>query len=130
MDERIDGTSTLKADAAEPERACGEEKTVARETLGRARPHRPQLGGWEGPIYGKLGVLAHDDDRVQCHCRRRWYRSLASHDRLRHHLSADEHRALFGLRHHTGLVGSMLSEVRRQNSTPRLGAFHPQHAHF
>jgi hypothetical protein len=29
----------------------------------------PELGQWDGPIYGELGVLAVDldDSRVQCH---------------------------------------------------------------
>jgi hypothetical protein len=113
----------------ESERAAREEGPRASATPRRARPHRPELGEWDGPIHGELGVLAHDDDRVQCHCCAGWYKNLAGHAWLRHDLTADEYRAIFGLRHHTGLVGSGLSEVRRQNSAARLQAFYPLYAH-
>ena len=69
------------------------------------RPALPELGDWDGPIYGQLGVLACDGDRVECHACGRWYRLLASHVIQTHGLSPAEYRAIFGLKVTTGLAG-------------------------
>lgn len=47
----------------------------------RQRPRQPlpELGDWDGPIYGQLGVLATDGQRVECHMCGRWYKLLPSH---------------------------------------------------
>lgn len=79
---------------------------MARRCLPRDR--LPALGEWDGPIFGELGALAVDGDRVQCHACGLWYRSLASHAAQAHRLLADEYRALFGLNAMTGLVGQTL----------------------
>lgn len=85
---------------------------------------------WEGPIFGEAGVFAHDGDRVQCHVCGGWYKSVASHAYLAHGLTADGYRAMFGLCAQTGLVGTALSERRRELATPRFRAWQPVHAHF
>lgn len=67
----------------------------------------------QGPIHGELGSLAEDGDRLQCHLCGQWYRSLAAHVLQRHHLTAHEYRAAFGLSTSTALVGPSLVAVRR-----------------
>ncbi|MDE3075684.1 MAG: hypothetical protein KGJ86_09650 [Chloroflexota bacterium] len=57
-----------------------------------ARQALPELGDWDGPIYGQLGVLACDGQRVECHARGRWYSLLASHVIQTHGLSPAEYR--------------------------------------
>ena len=80
----------------------------------------PGLGEWDGPIHGELGVLAVEGDRVQCHVCGEWYKSLGHHTVLAHRVSADEYRAIFGLRLSTGLIGPALQEQRRQQSVENL----------
>jgi hypothetical protein len=67
----------------------------------------PQLGDWDGPIYGELGVLAEDPDgrRVVCHACGRAFGNLGNHVRRTHGLLPAEYRAIFGLRATTGLAG-------------------------
>lgn len=90
----------------------------------------PELGEWDGPIFGELGVLVHEDDRVQCHCCGRWFKNLASHAALAHGLTADEYHHVFGLKAHTALIGTALQQRRKELATPRLRAYQPMHAHF
>lgn len=99
----------------------------------QARPPRtttiplpPDRDWWEGPIHGALGVLATDGERVQCHICGHFFRSLATHVTRGHGLPADEYRALFGLRHRTGLVGPTLREQLRQRGAPVLGRYQGQ----
>jgi hypothetical protein len=74
----------------------------------------PDLGEWDGPIHGQLGVLSVDEDgRLVCHACSRAYRSLATHALAAHDLWADEYRAIFGLKATTGLIGPALREIRR-----------------
>lgn len=80
----------------------------------------PPLGEWDGPIHGELGVLAVEGDRVQCHACGDWYKSLGHHVVLAHRVSADEYRAIFGLRLSTGLIGPALQEQRRRQSVAQL----------
>lgn len=88
--------------------------------LGRGQ--LPELGEWDGPIHGELGVLAVEPDgsRVQCHACGRWFRFLASHVTQVHRLSADEYRALFGLRAQTGLMSPAMKERRREQTAALL----------
>ena len=60
----------------------------------------PQLGDWEGPIYGELGVLVteEDGDRLVCHACGQSYRNLGTHVVQAHQLLAFEYKAIFGLR--------------------------------
>jgi len=83
----------------------------------------PQLGDWDGPVFGTLGVLAADGDRVQCHCCGRWFKFLAAHVVQRHRLLADEYRAIFGLMRRTGLVGAATRAAKREAALPVLSQF-------
>lgn len=65
-----------------------------------------ELGDWGGPIYGELGALAVDGERVECHCCGRRYRSLAHHVWSTHGISADEYRAIFGFLSIASSIGS------------------------
>jgi hypothetical protein len=87
--------------------------TIEREQL-------PELGDWDGPLFGELGVLAADEDgRVQCHVCGKHYAALGRHVVLSHELTPDDYRALFGLRATHGLVGplyrSVLSRLAKHN---------------
>ena len=86
----------------------------------------PELGQWDGPIHGELGVLAVDLDgsRVQCHACAGWYRSLAAHAWLAHHLSAEEYRAVFGLAARHGLVSPALADRLREHAERYLVPHH------
>jgi len=64
----------------------------------------PEPGNWDGPVFGRLGVLATDGQRVECHACGRWFHHLGHHVRQTHNLTADEYRALFGLNVRTGLA--------------------------
>jgi hypothetical protein len=84
----------------------------------RDRPgyHLPPLGDWDGPIYGRLGVLHSDGDRVECHCCGAWYGNLGSHVAARHGMSADEYRSIFGLRQGTALIGPQTRRRKQQHN--------------
>lgn len=84
----------------------------------------PQLGEWDGPIYGELGVLADDGDKAECHCCGNFYGHLGNHVWRAHNLTADEYRAIFGLRASTGLIGPTLFAKRSAAaSSPAHKAF-------
>jgi len=74
------------------------------------------LGEWEGATYGELGVLAAEPDggRIQCHACGKWFRFLAAHVWQRHRLTADEYRAIFGLKTTTGLMNPNMKDRRRE----------------
>lgn len=73
----------------------------------------PELGEWDGPIYGKLGVMNDDGEKVECHCCGAWVRGLAPHAWLAHNLLASEYRSIFGLGRRTALVSACVSEKLR-----------------
>ena len=70
----------------------------------------PELGDWDGPIFGRLGVLADDGTRVECHVCGRYYHSLAHHVIQSHYLLPEEYRAIFGLNRSTALIGPAFKE--------------------
>jgi hypothetical protein len=58
-------------------------------------PTRPaRLAGWDDPIYGELGVLESDGDRVCCHACGGWY-VLGSHAFAAHGLTAEIYKIVF-----------------------------------
>jgi len=57
------------------------------------------------PIYGELGVLLDDGERVQCHACGEWYLHLGVHTNAAHGLNADAYRKTFGLMSKTKLGG-------------------------
>jgi hypothetical protein len=69
---------------------------------GAADTPRPQPGEWDGPLYGELGVLETDGDRVVCLLCGRAFVHLGRHVVLTHRLPADHYRAIAGLRAGTG----------------------------
>lgn len=81
---------------------------------------------WAGPIHGRIGVLERDGDRLECHCCGRWYRSLGSHITQRHHLLADDYRAIFGLRARTSLDGPSVQAGKRERAPRVLAAYWDQ----
>lgn len=85
----------------------------------------PALGDWDGPIYGELGVLETDEERVCCHACGRWFKALAHHARQTHLLTSDEYRAIFGLNAGTALDAPALRAIKRRNSAPILARYRP-----
>ena len=73
----------------------------------------PELGEWDGPIYGDLGVLNDDGVMQECHCCGEWFVALGIHAYGMHNLTAREYRAIFGLRAKRKLAGG---ELRRRQS--------------
>lgn len=73
----------------------------------------PGLGEWDGPIYGEMGVLNDDGEKVECHCCGEWFGGLQMHAWKAHDLTADEYKAIFGLSRRHGLIGPT-TLVKRQ----------------
>jgi Helicase associated domain/ROS/MUCR transcriptional regulator protein len=73
---------------------------------------------WDGPFFGRFGVLATDPDGdvVQCHVCGNWYVLLGTHANAAHGLGADAYRRAFGLRRTTGLASPNYREKRRRIS--------------
>jgi ROS/MUCR transcriptional regulator protein len=84
----------------------------------------PALGDWDGPVYGKLGVLQSDGEKVECHCCGLWFGNLGSHVAARHGMSANEYRAVFGLRQSTSLIGPQ-TRARKQQHNAHLARVRP-----
>jgi hypothetical protein len=86
---------------------------------------RPQLGDWDGAIYGELGVLTAEEDgeRLVCHACGQAYRSLGAHVVQAHQLLAFEYKAIFGLRATTSLLAPVLVERHRQQHLATLSQF-------
>jgi predicted nucleic acid-binding Zn ribbon protein len=84
---------------------------------------RPEVGDWDGPVFGELGVLRHEDGRLQCHACGGWYRHLGAHAFQRHALLAREYRALFGLRARTSLRSPDLDAWAREHFRPILSRY-------
>jgi len=89
----------------------------------------PQLGEWDGPIHGVLGVLETDEERVRCHACGRWFKALANHARRTHRLTPEEYRAIFGLNASTALDAPALRATKRRNSAPILARYRPLNWH-
>lgn len=85
----------------------------------------PALGDWDGPVFGKLGVLQSDGEKVECHCCGLWFGNLGSHVAARHGMSANEYRASFGLRQSTSLIGPQ-TRARKQQHNAHLARVRPQ----
>lgn len=73
----------------------------------------PELGEWDGPIYGELGVLNDDGEKVECHCCGEWYLNLATHVWRTHELTPAEYRSIFGLARKCALAGPAHRAVLR-----------------
>ena len=82
-------------------------------TLPREKPT------WDGPYFGRFGVLAEDPDgdTVQCHVCGDWYALVGAHANKTHGLRAAEYRRAFGLRMSTPLASTSYRANRRQHAT-------------
>jgi hypothetical protein len=79
-------------------------------------------------LFGQLGRLDTNGDRLTCHLCGGGYRSLGQHAVRAHGLSADAYRATFGLRQSTGLVAPSLRELKRELAARTLGRFGARHS--
>ena len=66
--------------------------------------HMPDLGSWDGPVWGTLGVLVDDGEHVQCHACGDWFMALPVHVWAAHGIWAAEYKAYFGLNISQGLT--------------------------
>jgi ribosome-binding protein aMBF1 (putative translation factor) len=71
------------------------------------------------PIYGRLGVLADDGERAQCHLCGEFFGNLGGHVSQVHGVSPAEYKSRFELKAGTGLLGPALKELRRQQAAAR-----------
>ena len=64
-----------------------------------ATPARPRKRLKDGtPYFGKIGEMAYDEDRVQCHLCGRWFKVVgAIHIRAAHGVTIEEYREMFHL---------------------------------
>lgn len=76
----------------------------------------PGLGEWDGPVYGELGVLNDDGEKVECHCCGEWYQQLTKHVEAAHDLTTREYKSIFGLRLKSGLVSTAVHQRRSQSA--------------
>jgi hypothetical protein len=67
-----------------------------------------------GFVYGQIGVLASDGERVQCHICGKWFGHLGGHVKRAHDAEAADYKAEFGLNATTGLIGPALAKKRRE----------------
>jgi hypothetical protein len=80
----------------------------------------PELGSWEGPVYGALGKVDRDGNKVECHCCGEWFVSVGNHAWMAHDLLAKEYKAIFGLRMSTSLAGEAHSkQLHERGSQPK-----------
>jgi len=89
----------------------------------RSNASLPELGAWDGPMYGELGVLVAAGDRLVCHACGELFRGLGCHAVRAHQLNAVAHRAVFGLRASTSLIGPTLKARRREIARDTLAQF-------
>lgn len=83
----------------------------------------PGLGEWDGPIYGELGVLNDDGEKVECHACGKWFVGLGTHIWKVHDITEEEYKATFGLALSRGLLSPAAHERRRlatQGNLPPL----------
>jgi len=90
-----------------------------------AHRRRPQLGDWDGHVYGDLGVLVAEEDgtRLICHACGQAYRNLGTHVVGAHKLLAFEYKAIFGLRATTSLLAPALAQRHREQHLATLSQF-------
>lgn len=81
--------------------------------------HLPDEGDWDGPIFGKIGVLNDDGGKLECHICGEWRRHLGCH-LSKHDVTADEYRAIFGLSSRTGLANDAIRAYRRELATTTI----------
>jgi hypothetical protein len=72
--------------------------------------------------YGRRGHLEYDpdEDRLLCHLCGGWFRSLASHARRAHSLSANDYRELAGLNRQTHLLSPGMRSRLREVTAPTI----------
>lgn len=81
----------------------------------------PKEGEWDGTIYGQLGTIQTNGDKVECHACGGWFSSVALHAIKIHRLYAFEYKAIFGLKR-TATLDSPASSARRTARTAAMVA--------
>lgn len=76
----------------------------------------PGFGEWDGPIWGKPGVLDENEQGVECHCCGGRYKQLGHHTIVAHDLTAAEYKSIFGFSRHFGLLSKSSSQKHREAS--------------
>jgi predicted flap endonuclease-1-like 5' DNA nuclease len=74
---------------------------------------------WSGPLHGRLGVLADDGERVQCHLCGAFFGNLGGHVSQVHGVSPEDYKRSFGLNATTGLIGPALRAARQREGAER-----------
>lgn len=74
-------------------------------------------------IYGEIGVLADDGEKVQCHICGKWFFALSTHLSRRHKMGAEDYKALYGLNRGTSLISEAYKRQLRDIHSDRMGQY-------
>ena len=74
-------------------------------------------------MFGELGTLQIENDRVQCHICGKWFIALGQHVYKKHNISCDEYRKIYGLNKTSVLCSTVFSEIQRSGQTGRLSQY-------
>jgi hypothetical protein len=80
-------------------------------------------------IFGEIGILADDGERVQCHICGKWFAALAQHVRQKHGWSREEYCDHFGLKRTTKLSGAVYLMWLKKNGAKHLEQYLNDPAH-
>lgn len=69
-------------------------------------------------IFGEIGVLADDGEKVQCHVCGKWFKRIGGHHLKLHGLDVFGYREKYGLNRRCPLSSTASSDVSRNNCTP------------
>lgn len=72
----------------------------------------PSPTDWDGAIYGSVGAVEDDGERLMCHICGAWFKNLGGHVYGAHGVFAAEYRGYFGLRTSQPLVARLESGRR------------------
>jgi nitrite reductase/ring-hydroxylating ferredoxin subunit len=74
-------------------------------------------------MFGEIGVLASDGDRVQCHICGHFFHALNQHVMKKHKMACEDYRLAFGLNTGQPLASPEFSEIQRIGQTTRLAQY-------
>jgi hypothetical protein len=77
----------------------------------------------ERHMFGEIGVLASDGNRVQCHLCGNFFHALNQHVMKKHKMACEDYRTAFGLNAAQPLASPSFSETQRAGQTARLAKY-------
>ncbi len=74
-------------------------------------------------MFGELGVLIDDGEKVQCHICGQYFRALGSHIRNSHGIRAAEYKETFGLNRGQSIISEKTRERIREANNDRIAQY-------